>query len=173
MREICIDNMVYIANRDNRIDMLAPKKEIARKICYKMKKAVRYLNQNEIISKRIELYKIKLGSKIEYFVADKDLLPNEEKVGRKLYFNKCIALEVCNILNRLNDNALNSCTELMEMYEKEVSEMYEKIEMLQNIDENKFAKAKIIDYKKRNEKLKNMLRVSIEQYEKAVILQNK
>lgn len=143
MRTISVDEIINNTNNKSIINRFQPKKNIARSICLHMFNRLKTTNfiflDSEPI-KKYEIYKINL-EKEEIMIANKDWLITDKQNEIEAYFDKNIAFEICEICNQLNDSAINSCPEIMEMYQDEVFMKREKIAILKEEDEKKYNKA--------------------------------
>ena len=143
MRTISVDEIINNTNNKSIINSFQPKMNLARSICLQMFNRLKSTNFIFLDSKPIkkyEIYKINL-EKEEVMIANKDWLITDKQNDIEVYFDKNIAFEICEICNQLNDSAINSCPEIMEMYQDEVFEKKEKIAVLKEEDEKKYKNA--------------------------------
>ena len=102
------------------------------------------LKQDEIFeldekpNKKYEIYRISLNIEKTMLCDTKYFSDSNEK---EVYYNKNIALEMYDLILQLESDVSNSFPELIEMYQEEIYNIQNKIQILKNKDEKKYEEA--------------------------------
>jgi len=76
---------------------------------------------------------------------DRSCLFDWYNLQQEVYYDEKIAIEICEIINQLNESVINGQPELIELYQEEIIEKQNKLNDLKKEDENKFQE-KIKEY---------------------------